>query len=52
LNISSETVSKRDLFVVSELRNRNIPTVMVLSGGYTKESYRLVADSVTELVGL
>ena len=50
MNISSNTILKRDLFVVKELRKRKIPTVMVLSGGYTKESYRLVADSVTELV--
>ncbi len=50
LNISAATILKRDLFVVSELRKRNVPTVMLLSGGYTKESYRLVADSVTELI--
>ncbi len=50
LNISAKAILKRDLFVVSELRKRGIPTVMVLSGGYTKESYRLVADSVTELL--
>jgi len=46
LELSAETIRKRDLFVVRELRKRNIPTVMVLSGGYTKASYRLVADSV------
>lgn len=50
LNISAATILKRDVFVVDELRKRGIPSVMVLSGGYTKESYRLVADSVCELV--
>ena len=51
LNISAQTILNRDLFVVGELRKRGIPTVMVLSGGYTKESYRLVANSVALVVG-
>jgi len=46
LNISAATIRERDLYVVAELRKRNIPTVMVLSGGYTQQSFRLVADSV------
>jgi len=50
LRVSTETILKRDLLVVSELRKREIPTVVVLSGGYTKESYRLDADSVFQLV--
>ena len=50
MSISADAILKRDLFVVGELRKRNIPTVMVLSGGYTKESYRLVADSTIELI--
>lgn len=49
LNISPEAILKRDLLVVEELRRRGIPTLMVLSGGYTRSSYELVADSVTEL---
>jgi len=50
LNISASTIRERDLFVVGELRKRGIPTVMLLSGGYTKQSYRLVADSVIGLI--
>ncbi len=50
LRISADAILKRDLFVVKELRQRGIPTVMVLSGGYTKESFQLVANSVVELV--
>lgn len=50
LRISAATIVERDLYVVSELRKRNLPTVMVLSGGYTKESYQLVAASVIELL--
>jgi histone deacetylase 11 len=50
LNISAAIILERDLYVVGELRKRGIPTVMVLSGGYTKQSYRLVADSVIGLI--
>ena len=50
LNISAKAIRERDVFVVNELRNRRIPTVMVLSGGYTRQSYQLVADSVIELL--
>ncbi|REJ91650.1 MAG: histone deacetylase [Planctomycetota bacterium] len=50
LSISAEAILKRDLFVVDELRKRGIPTIMLLSGGYTRDSYRLVADSVIELI--
>ena len=50
LNISAETIRERDLYVVHELRKRGIPTIMVLSGGYTKQSYQLVADSVIGLI--
>jgi histone deacetylase 11 len=50
LNVSAGTIRERDLFVVSELRKRRIPTMMVLSGGYTKESFRLVAASVIGLI--
>lgn len=50
LNISAATIRDRDLYVVGELRRRGIPTVMVLSGGYTRESYQLVATSVIGLI--
>ena len=50
MNISGATILERDLYVVGELRKRNIPTMMVLSGGYTKQSFQLVADSVTGLI--
>lgn len=50
LSISAATIRQRDLYVVEQLRRRDIPTVMVLSGGYTKQSYQLVVDSVIGLV--
>jgi histone deacetylase 11 len=50
LNLSARTIRERDLYTVGELRRRGIPTVMVLSGGYTRQSYQLVADSVIALI--
>lgn len=50
LDISADTICNRDLFVVRELRKRKIPTIMVLSGGYTKQSFQLVANSVIGLL--
>lgn len=50
LGISAKGIYERDLFVIDELRRRGIPTVMVLSGGYTRQSYQLVADSVIGIV--
>ncbi len=52
LNVSASAIRERDLFVVAELRRRRIPTVMLLSGGYTKQSYQLVADSVIPLLSM
>ena len=50
LGVSAAAVLERDLFVVAQLRSRGIPTVMLLSGGYSRESYRLVAATVVELL--
>lgn len=52
LEISMNGIRERDLFVVGELRKRGIPTVMVLSGGYTRQSFQLVANSVIPLLEL
>lgn len=50
LRIPAADVLARDLFVIDQLRTRNIPVVMLLSGGYSRESYRLVANTVVELL--
>lgn len=50
LNVTADDVLVRDLFVIEELRSRGIPTLMLLSGGYAKFSYKLVADSVSEMI--
>jgi histone deacetylase 11 len=50
LNISQQGILERDRFVFQTLTNAGIPWVMVLSGGYTRDSHRLVADSITSVL--
>lgn len=50
LGISAEGIYKRDLFVFTEAMNRSIPIAMLLSGGYTPESYRIIGNSIKGLV--
>ncbi|MBP3956054.1 histone deacetylase [Gemmata sp. G18] len=50
LHLSAGDVLARDLYVIEQLRARGIPVVMLLSGGYSRESYRLVANTVVELL--
>jgi histone deacetylase 11 len=50
LAVSEPGILERDTFVVEQLRDRNIPTVMLLSGGYSEASHRLVANSVRALI--
>jgi histone deacetylase 11 len=51
LAVSREGVLERDRFVFDTLTGAGIPWVMVLSGGYSAESYLLVAESVLFLLG-
>lgn len=50
LELSSEAILERDLLVVRACRKRGIPVVMLLAGGYTRQSYRLIARSVQTLL--
>jgi histone deacetylase 11 len=50
LCLSEEDILDRDLFVFEQLAARKIPVVMLLSGGYSKQSYRLVAATVNALL--
>lgn len=49
ISLSAEGILERDLFVFRELRKRQIPVMMLLSGGYSRESYQLVATSIQEI---
>jgi len=48
--LTADDVLERDLFVAEQFREREIPMVMLLSGGYSKMSYQLIANSVRQLI--
>jgi len=50
LKVSYAGVVKRDEFVIKQLRKRNVPTVVMTSGGYTSESYKLIAQLVKIII--
>lgn len=50
LSLSAVEILERDLFVIEQFRNRGIPVVMLPSGGYTKESYRLITATVAHIL--
>lgn len=50
LALTREGIIKRDEMVFTAARNQDIPIVMVLSGGYTKESAGIIADSIESLL--
>ncbi|KAL6208011.1 hypothetical protein ACLB2K_018963 [Fragaria x ananassa] len=49
LKISPDGITHRDEKVFKFARERNIPIVMLTSGGYMKSSARVIADSITNL---
>lgn len=50
LALTEQGVLQRDLMIVDALRQRNIPTVFLTSGGYTKDSYRLIANTIVACI--
>jgi histone deacetylase 11 len=44
--LTKSDLAERDLMVVTMARERGIPVAMVLSGGYSAESWRIHADSI------
>ncbi len=50
MSISENGIIERDMFVFAQALQRNIPIVMVLSGGYTKESAGIIAQSLTRVL--
>jgi len=46
LRLRAADLAERDLLVVSLARERQIPVAMVLSGGYSSESWRIHADAI------
>jgi histone deacetylase 11 len=50
LRLGRADVAERDLFVVTAARERSIPLAMVLSGGYSSESWRIHADAIEDIM--
>ncbi|ABC31797.1 Deacetylases, including yeast histone deacetylase and acetoin utilization protein [Hahella chejuensis KCTC 2396] len=50
LSVDYNGVKARDHFVLDMLIKHNIPTVIMTSGGYSKDSYRLIADLAQHLL--
>ena len=50
MDISREGIIKRDEIVFSSAIDRDIPVLMLLSGGYTKTSASIIADSIENLI--
>ena len=50
LSISAAAILDRDRFVLNALMQRCLPTAILLSGGYSQESYRLVAQMVAYIL--
>jgi histone deacetylase 11 len=44
--LTAADLAERDLLVVDMVRERGVPLAMVLSGGYTAESWKIHADAV------
>ncbi|XP_042147844.1 histone deacetylase 11 [Ixodes scapularis] len=49
LSISDQGVVRRDALVFRQVRTRDIPLVMVTSGGYQRRSARVIAESILHL---
>jgi histone deacetylase 11 len=49
LAVSREGILARDAFVIDQALQREVPCVMLLSGGYTQESHAIIGDSVLQL---
>ncbi|XP_064605024.1 histone deacetylase 11-like isoform X2 [Liolophura sinensis] len=52
LSISGQGIIERDQVVFTRVRTRGIPILMVTSGGYTRGTARIIADSILNLKNL
>jgi histone deacetylase 11 len=50
LGVSADEILERDRFVIAECGNRQIPVLMLPSGGYTRQSYQVIARTVLSLL--
>jgi histone deacetylase 11 len=50
LSVSADGIIQRDAFVFSIAKENNIPILMVLSGGYSKESGQIIGKSIENIL--
>ena len=50
MDISEDGIKQRDEFVFNQALSQKIPIVMLLSGGYTKESAGIISRSIENLI--
>ncbi len=50
LSVSLKGILERDIYVFQSLNRRKIPFTMTLGGGYTKDSYKLVSNTICTLL--
>lgn len=50
MGVSAEGIKQRDAHVFHVARSKNIPIVMTLSGGYSKESAAIVGSSIEQIL--
>ncbi|MGP0068782.1 MAG: histone deacetylase [Isosphaeraceae bacterium] len=50
LRLSRQDLADRDLLVATMIRERKIPMAMVLSGGYSSESWRIHAEGIEAIL--
>jgi acetoin utilization deacetylase AcuC-like enzyme len=48
--LTKSDLAERDLLVVGLVRERSIPAAMVLSGGYSRESWRVHTDAIEDIL--
>lgn len=49
LKLSREAIIERDAFVFESAKQHGVPVAMVMSGGYTKDTAGIIADSIANL---
>ena len=49
-NVSENGILARDKYVIDTLVDNGIPCVMVLGGGYTKQSATIIANSIKNIL--
>lgn len=50
MRISKEAIIERDELVFKSAKDKDIPILMVLSGGYSSASYRIIGESIVNIL--